>query len=44
MQHSFDLRAASRQALIDSGFVADAPADVTTEVAAMKDVAADAAA
>jgi VacB/RNase II family 3'-5' exoribonuclease len=42
MQHSFDLRAASRQALIDNGFIADVPADVTAEVSAMRDGLTDA--
>ncbi|MGH9420271.1 MAG: RNB domain-containing ribonuclease, partial [Thermoanaerobaculia bacterium] len=41
MPHSFDLRAASRQALIDNGFIADIPAEVTAEVAGMTEVGAD---
>ena len=44
MPHSFDLRASSRQALIDNGFIADVPAEVTAEVEAMTDVVADPAA
>jgi VacB/RNase II family 3'-5' exoribonuclease len=44
MPHSFNLRAASRQALIDDGFIADTPADVIAEVAAMKDIVPDPAA
>ena len=37
MPHSVDLRAASRQALIDSGFIADIPNAVQMEVAKMTD-------
>ncbi len=37
MSHSIDLRAASHQALIDSGFVADLPAGARKEVEAMSD-------
>ena len=37
MPHPIDLRAASRQALIDSGFIANIPEEVQAEVAKMTD-------
>ena len=37
MPHSVDLRASSRQALIDSGFIADVSPGVTAELATMTD-------